>query len=169
MNILLKFIRQEYETPIVISGNSLSELSDRIDKTIEKKAYNVYISVNDNKATLKEIEKLEEIASMLLMKGHFLAQSKYCPNVDIVANDEDHYILDTQHFYVSSLHPNILDVVFNAFYGGHKMNAMLKLTDRFQYTYFNSKNKQEWARKVGYKVEDHFNKRLKELKNSEED
>jgi hypothetical protein len=169
MNIVLNFIRPEYETPISISGNSLLELSDRIDKTIEKKAHDVYISVDDNKATLEEIEKIEEIASMLLMKGHFLAQSKYCPNVDIVANDEDHYILDSQHFYMSSLNPNMLDMLFNAFYGGHKMNAMLKLTDGFQYTYFDSKNKQEWVRKVGYKVEDHFNKRLKELKNSKKD
>ncbi len=169
MNIVLNFIKPEYETPITISGNSLSELSDRIDKTIGRRPHDVYISVDDNKASLKEIEEIEEIASMLLMKGHFLVQNKYCPRVDIVANDEDHYILDSQHFYVSSLHPNMLDMLFNAFYGGHKMNAMLKLTGRFQYTYFGSKNKQEWVRKIGCKVEDHFNKRLKGRKNSKED
>lgn len=162
---VLTFMKPEWETPIAIPGDSISELSDRINKTIEKRSHDVYISVDEDEVVREEIE---EVASMLLMKGHFLAQVKYCPKVSIFADDKDHCTLDSQFFYVSSLHPKMLDIIFNVFYGGDRLSDMLSLIDRFQYVYFDPKNKQDWVRKVGYKVEEHFNERLKEFKNSEE-
>jgi hypothetical protein len=163
MKFALTFIRPEYETPIAVSGDTLSELSDKIDETIEKRAHDVYISA----AKDANQDELEEIASMLLIKGHFLRQNKYCPRIDIFANVKGEDILDSQDFYVSSLHPNILDILFNAFYGGNRLTTMFNHTIRFQYVYFDPKSKKKWTREVGYKIEEHFNKRLKELKNKE--
>lgn len=164
MKFALTFIRPEYETPILIPGNTLSELSDRIDKTIERRPHDVCISAIGEDTNQDE---LKEIASMLLMKGHFLLQNKYCPRVDIFANDKSNCVLDHLQFYVSSTHQNLLDIIFNAFLGGDKFNTMIKRTDRFQYAYFDPQTKHDWIYNVGCIVKDHFNRKLeykKEIK-----
>ncbi len=158
---ILIFTEPEWKVPIVVTGDTVGELCYRVDNTINDKGCDVSIAARTDDVDRNEIQ---EIASMLLIKGHRLVQNDLYVQVGIFAKDNSGRTIDSWWPTVSSISEKALDGIYDSLFGNRKQQVLLEQVKELRYGYFNPHVTRDWSKLVGYKVEDHFNKRLKERK-----
>jgi hypothetical protein len=155
---ILIFTKPEWKMPIVVNGDTIDELCYRVDNTIKDEGCDVSIAARTDDVDRNEVQ---EIASMLLIKGHRLVQNDLYVQVDIFAKDNSGRTIESWCPTVSSISEKTLDSIYDSLFGNCKQQALLTQVKELRYGYFNPHITRDWSKLVGYKVEKHFNKRLK--------
>lgn len=160
---ILVFTKPKWKVPIVIAGDDAAELDARVDRNIKDEDCDVSIAARTDSV---DINVVQEITAMILVKGHHLSQvqNDLYVQTSVFAIDYDGHILDSWWPTVSSISEKALDVIYDSLFGSYKQQALLAQTKEFRYGCFNEQTNQDWTKLVGNKIEKHFNKRLKGFK-----